>query len=60
MEGLIKYCEGVVNPSSYTLKVAMSKGDNQTDHYEEIKRAAGEGRRLSECVPHNSHYKVEF
>lgn len=49
-----------MNPSSYTLKVAMSKGDNQTDHYEEIKRAAGEGRRLSECVPHNSHYKVEF
>ena len=50
---------GVVNPSSYTLKVAMSQQHNQTtDQYEQIKRAAGTGRRMSDCVPYNTHYKV--
>ena len=47
---------GVVTPSSYTLKVAMSQSDQQTDQYEAVKAAAGQGRRMSDCVPYNSHH----
>ena len=45
---------GVVTPSSYTLKVAMSESDQQTDQYEAVKAAAGEGRRMSDCVPYSN------
>ena len=45
---------GVVTPSSYTLKVAMSQSDQQTDQYEAVKAAAGRGRRMSDCVPYIS------
>ena len=47
---------GVVTPSSYTLKVAMSQSDQQTDQYEAVKAAAGEGRRMSDCIPYHSHH----
>ena len=43
---------GMVTPSTYTLKMAMSSS-SESDKYEAVKKAAGEGRRLSDCVPYN-------
>ena len=34
----------------------MSQSDQQTDQYEAVKAAAGHGRRMSDCVPYNSHH----
>ena len=50
---------GVVTPGSYTMKVAITQRDNQTEQYEALKKAAGDGRRMSDCAPYLSHYKVQ-
>ena len=59
---------GMVTPSAYTLKLAMSASssdsndavaDTNHDKYEAVKRAAGSGRRLSDCVAYQANLVVD-
>ena len=48
----------MVTPSTYELKMAMSSSTEtatniETDNYEAVKKAAGPGRRMSDCGHHN-------
>ena len=48
---------GMVTPSTYTLKMAISSSsetadsDQELDKYQAVRRAAGAGRRMSDCAP---------